>query len=130
MNVVILIGRLTGDPDIRAAQDGRKIARYTLAVDRRKQGEADFIRCVAFENQADFAEKHLTKGVKIAVTGRIQTGSYTDRDGKKVYTTDIIADRHEFVEPKRTDSAPMQNQPVNNTGFEDVPDGFGGLPFN
>lgn len=109
MNKVILIGRLTRDPDIRYAQNDSSmaIARYTLAVDRRgrrdnndNQQTADFISCVAFRQQAEFAERYLHKGMKIAVTGRIQTGSYTNRDGQKVYTTDVIVEDHEFVESK------------------------------
>ena len=109
MNKVILIGRLTRDPDIRYAQNDSSmaIARYTLAVDRRgrrdsndNQQTADFISCVAFRQQAEFAERFLHKGMKIAVTGRIQTGSYTNRDGQKVYTTDVIVEDHEFVESK------------------------------
>lgn len=106
MNKVILIGRLTSDPEVRysQAQEPIAIARYTLAVNRRfkKDGdqEADFIRCVSFGKQGEFAEKYLHKGMKIAVAGRIQTGSYTDNDGKKVYTTDIVVEEHEFCESK------------------------------
>lgn len=106
MNKVILIGRLTRDPDIRYSQNGNNtaIARYTLAVDRsfRRDGdpEADFISCVAFGRQAEFAERFLRKGIKIGVVGRIQTGSYTNRDGNKVYTTDVIIENQEFVESK------------------------------
>lgn len=100
MNSVNLIGRLTNDPEVR-----NTVARYTLAVDRRykKDGEptADFIRCVTFGKGAEFAEKWLHKGIKIAVTGRIQTGSYTNKDGNKVYTTDVIIESHEFVESKK-----------------------------
>lgn len=104
MNLVVLMGRLTRDPEVRMSQNGTNIARYTLAVDRRfkRDGEptADFIRCVAFGKSADFAEKWLSKGIKIAVSGRIQTGSYTDKDGKTVYTTDVIVDSQEFAESK------------------------------
>ena len=110
MNKVILIGRLTRDPDIRYTQAAEPmcIARYTLAVDRRfarkdaggDQQTADFISCVAFGRTGEFAEKYLKQGTKIAVTGRIQTGSYTNKDGNKVYTTDVVVEEHEFVESK------------------------------
>jgi len=107
MNKVILMGRLTRDPDIRYSQgeNSRPIARYTLAVDRRRtnadgQREADFIGCVAFDRAAEFAERYLHQGTKIAITGRIQTGSYTNRDGQKVYTTDVIVEEQEFAESK------------------------------
>ncbi len=106
MNKVILMGRLTRDPDIRqGADDGSvAVARYTLAVDRRfaRTGEqsADFINCVTFGKNADFVERYLKQGMKIAVTGRIQTGSYTDKDGKRVYTTDVIVEEHEFADNK------------------------------
>ena len=106
MNKVILMGRLTRDPEIRYSQGERAtaVARYSLAVDRRfkREGEpdADFLNCVAFGRQAEFAEKYLKKGTKIALTGRIQTGSYTNRDGVKVYTTDIVVEEQEFAESK------------------------------
>ena len=107
MNKVILMGRLTRDPEIRYSQgeQATAIARYTIAVDRRfrrnNDGQsADFIGCVAFGRQAEFAEKYLHKGTKIALTGRIQTGSYTNRDGQKVYTTDVIIEEQEFAESK------------------------------
>lgn len=117
MNKVILIGRLTSDPEVRysQAQEPIAIARYTLAVNRRFKNdgdqEADFIRCVAFGKQGEFAEKHLHKGMKIAVTGRIQTGSYTDNDGKKVYTTDIVVEEHEFCESKGSNGQAPAPQP-------------------
>lgn len=107
MNKVILMGRLTRDPDVRytqrnSSQEQTYIARYTLAVDRRfkRDGEqsADFIGCVAFGRDAEFAEKYFRQGTKIVITGRIQTGSYTNRDGQKVYTTDIIVEEQEFAE--------------------------------
>ena len=98
MNKAILIGRLTRDPDVRKSSE-TMVARYTLAVDRFKDG-ADFISCVAFGKSAEFADKYLKKGTKIAVTGHIQTGSYENREGQKVYTTDVIVETHEFVEPK------------------------------
>ncbi len=112
MNKVILMGRLTRDPDVRYSQgdNSMAIARYTLAVDRRmsrqnnnggeQQQTADFISCVAFGRSAEFAEKYLHQGTKLVVTGRIQTGSYTNRDGQKVYTTDVVVEDQEFAESK------------------------------
>lgn len=110
MNKVILMGRLTRDPEVRYAQNSdapMAIARYTLAVDRRfnrnagaDQQTADFINCVAFGKAGEFAEKYFHKGIKIAVTGRIQTGSYTNKDGQKVYTTDVVVEEQEFAESK------------------------------
>lgn len=109
MNKVILMGRLTRDPEVRyASGDNLAIARYTLAVDRRfhRDGEAtaDFINCVTFGRAAEFAEKYLRQGTKIAVSGRIQTGSYTNRDGHKVYTTEIVVEEQEFAEGKNAGS--------------------------
>lgn len=121
MNSVQLIGRLTKDPDIRYNQGtDTKSARYTLAVDRMRKGpdgqsQADFIQCVAFRNVADFAERYLHKGSKIAVTGSIQTGSYTDRNGNKVYTTDVIVNTQEFAE-SRQQAQPNNYQPAQNNG--------------
>ncbi|MCC8017146.1 MAG: single-stranded DNA-binding protein [Lachnospiraceae bacterium] len=149
MNRVILMGRLTRDPEIRYSQNDQSmaIARYTLAVDRRGrrdggdgQQTADFIGCVAFRQQAEFAEKYLRKGMKIAITGRIQTGSYTNRDGQKVYTTDVIVEDHEFCESKNTgsnaggfsapDSRPAPSSAVSD-GFMNIPDGIDEeLPWN
>lgn len=109
MNKVILMGRLTRDPDIRYSNSGDRqlaIARFTLAVDRRRtsgnngENTADFIQCVAFDRQAEFAEKYLHQGTKMAVTGRIQTGSYTNKDGQRVYTTDVVVEELEFAESK------------------------------
>ena len=109
MNKVILMGRLTRDPEVRytSGDQPMAIARYTLAVDRRQSRNnngddqnADFINCVAFGRTGEFAEKYLHKGTKIAVTGRIQTGSYTNKDGVKVYTTEVVIDDHEFCESK------------------------------
>lgn len=128
MNKVVLIGRLARDPDIRTAQNGTQVARYTLAVDRRgKKGEAEFISCIAFQKGAEFAEKYLRKGMKIAIAGHIQTGSYTNKDGQKVYTTDVVLDDQEFVE-KKEDSAPAKQ--IDNDGFMSIP-GIDdeGLPF-
>lgn len=108
MNKVILLGRLTRDPDIRYTQGAEPmaIARYTLAVDRRmkREGEAaaDFISCVAFGKLAEVAEKYLHKGTKIIIAGRLQTGSYTDRDGRKIYTTEVIVEDQEFAESKKS----------------------------
>lgn len=111
MNKVILMGRLTKDPEIRYTKGEKSmaVARYTLAVDRRfgrKDGEqtADFIPCVAFDKAAEFAEKYFHQGLKIAVTGRIQTDSYTNRDGNKVYTTDVFIEDQEFAESKSEDA--------------------------
>ena len=107
MNKVILMGRLTRDPEIRYSQGERStaVARYSLAVNRtfKRDGEpdADFINCVAFGRQAEFAEKYFHKGIRIVITGRIQTGSYTNKDGVRVYTTDIIVEEQEFAESKQ-----------------------------
>lgn len=104
MNRFIGIGRLVADPDIRMSTSGTKIARYRLAINRRPKEdgtqEADFLSCLCFNKTADFVERYLRKGMKIAIAGRIQTGSYDDKDGKKVYTTDIIVEEHEFCESK------------------------------
>ena len=141
MNKVILMGRLTRDPDIRytqsnSAQEQTCIARYSLAVNRRfnRDGEqkADFISCVAFGHQAEFTEKYLRKGTKIALTGRIQTGSYTNRDGQKVYTTDVVVEEQEFAESKAAGETTQQNPtPVSEDGFMEIPDGLEEeLPFS
>lgn len=132
MNKVILIGRLTRDVETRYSGE-LAIARYTLAVDRRfkKDGEqnADFINCVAFGKSGEFAEKYFKKGMKVAVSGRIQTGSYDDKDGKKVYTTDIVIEEQEFCESKGTqESAPAPKADAD--GFMNIPDGMEELPFN
>lgn len=139
MNKVILMGRLTRDPEVRYSQGERQmaIARYTLAVDRRgsKQGEqsADFINCVAFGKNGELAEKYLHQGTKIVVTGRIQTGSYTNKDGQKVYTTDVVVDEQEFAESKKnTQPAPEPAPAGGYEGFMNIPDNVEdeGLPFN
>lgn len=144
MNKVILMGRLTKDPDLRYAgnDNSTAIARYTLAVDRRfyREGEeqtADFISCVAFGKSAEFAEKYLHQGTKLVVTGRIQTGSYTNKDGQKVYTTDVVVEDQEFAESKSAQNGGAQQQsaaaPKNkaNNGFMNIPDGVDDeLPFN
>lgn len=125
LNKWIGIGRLTKDPDVRYTQGEKSmaIARYTLAVDRKfkKEGEqsADFISCVAFGKAGELAEKYLHKGMKIAVIGRIQTGSYTNKDGQKVYTTDIVVEEHEFCEKKGEGES--QNAPKADEGFMDLP---------
>lgn len=139
MNNVALIGRLTRDPEVRMTTSNTAVGRYTLAVDRRfkKEGEttADFISCIAFGKAAEFAEKYLSKGMKIAVTGRIQTGSYTNREGQKVYTTDIVVETQEFVESKGTNDSSRQAKPQESPvqtddGFLSVPDGIAEeLPF-
>ncbi len=157
MNKVILMGRLTRDPDIRSAngETVTTVARFTLAVDRRfgrKEGEqnADFIGCVAFGRTAEFAERYLRQGIKVAVTGRIQTGSYTNRDGQKVYTTDVVLDDIEFAESKAASDANRSNMGMGGgyqpapapapmpspmgaagDGFMNIPDGIDEeLPFN
>ena len=145
MNKVILMGRLTRDPEVRYSQGENQtaIARYSLAVNRRfkREGdpEADFINCVAFGKQAEFAEKYLKKGTKMTITGRIQTGSYTNKDGVKVYTTDVIVEEQEFAESKAAaenhaaassapQPVPQQNQA---DGFMNIPDGIDEeLPFS
>ena len=143
MNNVILSGRLTRDPEVRHSQNGNEekvVARYTLAVDRvysKENQQADFINCVEFGKLAEFAEKYFYKGIKLIVRGRIQTGSYTNRDGVKVYTTDIIVESHEFAESKRT-SEQNSNAPISNDvpaigfdGFMNIPDGLDEeLPFS
>lgn len=142
MNKVILMGRLTKDPEVRWSQGNEPmaIARYTLAVDRRGNRDAeqtaDFINCVAFGRNGEFAEKYLKKGVKIAVTGRIQTGSYTNNNGQKVYTTEVVAEEHEFCESKQggvADGMSKINAPIetDSQGFMNIPDGLEEeLPFN
>jgi single-strand DNA-binding protein len=123
-----LLGRLTADPDIRSTRDGKAVASFTLAVDRYKEG-ADFIRCQAWEKRAEFCEKYLKKGTKIAIRGRIRTGDYTDKDGKKVYTTDIVIEDIEFAQTKAAQEAPGPKPDEN--GFMDIPDNIGEeLPFN
>ena len=141
MNKVILMGRLTKDPEVRYSQGQTSIciARYSLAVDRRykKDGEqeADFPSIVALGKAGEFAEKYFKKGMKVLVTGRIQTGSYTNKDGEKVYTTDVIAEDQEFTESKtsaqNTQGSRSQPAPaVDEHGFMNIPDGIEeGLPF-
>lgn len=126
MNIAILMGRLTKDPDISISQNGTPIARYTIAIDRigKDQG-ADFISCVAFNKSAEFAEKYLKKGTKIAIEGAIRTGSYTNKDGQKVYTTDVIVNRQEFAESK---GEAKETKPED--GFMSIPGGIDDeIPF-
>ena len=141
MNKVILMGRLTRDPEVRYSQgeQATAIARYTVAVDRRfrRDGDsqtADFIGCVAFGRQAEFAEKYLRKGTKIALTGRIQTGSYTNKDGAKVYTTDVVIETQEFCEKKgsTTGGNDAVKPATRNDSFMNIPDSVNDeeLPFN
>ncbi|MCR5737132.1 MAG: single-stranded DNA-binding protein [Eubacterium sp.] len=147
MNKVILMGRLTRDPEVRYSTAGEgqlAIARYTLAVDRRfrrdgDQQTADFIRCVAFGRSGEFAEKYFHQGTKIAVEGRIQTGSYQNKDGQTVYTTEVVVENQEFAESKASadQNANYQPQAAAPTapagdGFMNIPDNVddSGLPFN
>ncbi len=152
MNKVILMGRLTRDPEVRysAGENATAVARYTLAVDRRfrRDGEAsaDFISCVSFGRTAEFAEKYFRQGLKIVVSGRIQTGSYTNREGQRVYTTEVVVEEQEFAESKASSdsyaaSHPRTNAPDNTSmpdtasasveGFMNIPDGIDEeLPFN
>ena len=139
MNKVIIIGRLVKDPDIRYSQGANTtcVARYTLAVDRKFKQEgqptADFINCIAFGKLGEFAEKYLHKGVKIAVIGRIQTGSYKNKDGNTVYTTDVVAEEQEFCESKSSNqSQGNDRQQTSSDDFMSIPDGLDdtGLPFN
>ena len=145
MNKVILMGRLTRDPEVRysAGDNAMAVARFSLAVDRRRRANAgadeptaDFINCVSFGRQAEFAEKYLRKGTKLVVTGRIQTGSYTNKDGVRVYTTDVVVEEQEFAESKGSSdsnggfaaSAPMPQSAGD--GFMNIPDGIDEeLPF-
>ena len=144
MNEAVLMGRLTKDPDIRYTQEAQPmcIARYTLAVDRgvKKDGQqsADFISCVGFGKNGEFAEKYLHKGMKICISGRIQTGSYTRQDGQKVYTTDVVVGHQEFAESRQSNdvahnySVPQpESQNAAIDGFMHIPDGIDEeLPFN
>ena len=147
MNKVVLMGRLTRNPDVRYSQGEKAtcVARYTLAVNRRfrREGDqdADFINCVAFGRQGEFAEKYMKQGTKIVISGRIQTGSYTNRDGAKVYTTDVVVEEHDFAESKAAaaqnssmgvpqPSAPQPSAAASD-GFMNIPDGIDEeLPFN
>lgn len=131
MNKVVLMGRLTKEPDVRYTQDQKCVARYTLAVDRRgKDAGTDFITCVTFGKNGEFAEKYLHKGTKIVVSGRIQTGSYKNKDGNTVYTTDAVVEEHDFAESKSNTSAPAEKKQTTDD-FMQIPDGIEEvLPFN
>ncbi len=148
MNSVQLVGRFTRDPEVRYSDGGTSIARFNLAVDRRfkTQGgqDADFISCIAFGKTAEFIEKYFHQGNKVAAVGRIQTGNYTNKDGQKVYTTDVVVENVEFVESKSSSngsegfdnggfqsySRPVPSQAAGD-GFMDIPDGIDEeLPFN
>lgn len=141
------MGRLTRDPEIRYSQGEKPtaVARYTLAVDRRfkRDGDqnADFINCIAFGKSGEFAEKYLRQGTKITICGRIQTGSYTNRDGQKVYTTDVVVEEQEFAESKaagqqsetqiQAGASPYGPAPSSSDGFMNIPDGIDEeIPFN
>ena len=151
MNRVILMGRLARDPEVRYSQGERSmaIARYTLAVDRRgrrnqsqdgSEQTADFIPCVAFDRAGEFAERYFRQGMRVLVSGRIQTGSYINRDGQKVYTTEVIVDDQEFADSKNASSGGGDYAPASRPapssaigdGFMNIPDGVEdeGLPFN
>jgi len=139
MNKVTLIGRSTKDADVRYSQGDKPmaIARISLAVDRKFKQEgqptADFINCIAFGKTAEVIEKYVVKGTKIAVVGRIQTGSYTNKDGQKVYTTDVVIDELEFCESRNSQQSNSQPAPApsGDMGFMNIPDGIDdGLPFN
>ena len=145
MNKVILMGRLTRDPEVRYSQgeNATAVARFTLAVDRRfrrDDASTDFIGCVAFGRNAEFIEKYFRQGTKALITGRIQTGSYTNRDGQKVYTTDVVVEDQEFAESKHASGAsdsgfapvsrPQPSAAIGD-GFMNIPDGIDEeLPFN
>lgn len=141
MNKVILMGNLTRDPEVRYSQgnDPICVARYTLAVNRRNgnsggQQSADFIQCVAFGKKGEFVEKYLRQGMKITISGRIQTGSYTDKDGRKIYTTEVVVEEQEFAESKGgSEQRRQENAGCTNTGdgFMNIPDGIDEeLPFS
>ena len=131
MNKTVLMGRLTADPQVRYSQgdNATAVARYSLAVNRKfkKDGEptADFIPCVVFGRSAEFTEKYFRKGMQVAVSGRIQTGSYTNKDGNKVYTTDVVVEEQEFAESK---AANQQNQQSAGSGSIPASDGFMSIP--
>lgn len=139
MNKVILMGRLAKDPEVRyGGANNTAVAKYSLAVDRKfkqdGQPAADFINCIAFGKLGEFAEKYLRKGIKIAVTGRIQTGSYTNKDGVKVYTTDVVVEEQEFAESKNANGNTgnqKSNSVPSSDGFMNIEDGIDTeLPFN
>ena len=137
MNKFIGMGRLTGEPTIIMSNSGSSIAKFTTALDRafKQEGQptADFVNCVAFGKAAEFAEKYLHQGTKIIIEGRWQTGNYTNKDGRKIYTNDCVVERHEFCESKNNkpsnDNPPPT--PMDNDGFMNIPSGIDEeLPFN
>ena len=148
MNKVVLVGRLTRDPEVRYSQgdNATAVARYTLAVDRRfrRDGEptADFIPCVIFGRSAEFAEKYFHQGMRVSISGRIQTGSYTNKDGQKVYTTEVVVEEVDFADSRRSDNAapagapagaPANSMPAPESDAADPMGGFdvdGDIPFN
>ena len=136
MNKVILMGRLSKDPEVRYSQGNNAMAivRYTLAVDRKfkRDGEpnADFINCIAFGKNGEFAEKYLHKGIKILVEGRWQSGSYTNRDGQKVYTNDCVVESCEFAESKNANQSERPQPSNSDDGFMQIPDNMEDFPFN
>ncbi len=135
MNNVTLIGRLIRDPEIRV-NNNNAVSKFVIAVNRdykNQEGnyDADFINCVAFGNTAEFIEKYFKKGMRIGVVGKIQTGSYTNRDGQKVYTTEVVADKAEFVENKSDGNSAPKPEPKPTNGFVDLPEGLNEeLPFH
>ena len=136
MNTVILMGRLTRDPEVRYSQGAEPIAmaRYALAVDRKYKSDGgaktDFINCIAFRKSAEFAEKYLRKGMKIVITGRLQAGKYTNQEGRTVYTTDVVVESQEFAESKKSQENRDIWPPAGDGGFPNIPDGLDeGLPF-
>ena len=138
MNKVILMGRLTRDPEVRYSQGERSmaIAKYTLAIDRRKTQQnsdpgADFINCVAFDRAGEFAEKYFRQGLRVLISGHLQTGSYTNKDGQKVYTTDVIVESQEFADSRR-DGSGAGSRGSKDDDFVNIPDNVEdeGLPFN
>lgn len=138
MNKVILMGRLTRDPEVRYSQGERSmaIARYTLAIDRRKTQQnsdpgADFINCVAFDRAGEFAEKYFRQGLRVLISGHLQTGSYTNKDGQKVYTTEVVVESQEFADSRR-DGSGAGSRGSKDDDFMNIPDNVEdeGLPFN
>lgn len=131
MNQAIICGRLVRDPEIRYTngEEAKAVAKYTIAVDRMRDKEADFIPCVAFGKSAEFAERYFRKGQRVLISGRIQTGSYTNKDGQKVYTTDVLIATQEFADGKGARPAPSS---ASADGFMSIPDSVDGegLPFN
>ena len=142
MNQAIICGRLVRDPEIRYTngEEAKAVAKYTIAVDRMRGEEADFISCVAFGKSAEFAEKYFRKGQRVLISGRIQTGSYTNKEGQKVYTTEVIIDTQEFADSKGASDGSSSYQAstrpspasASTDGFMNIPDGVDdeGLPFN